>query len=570
MRFDRKSLLVVGILVVMFLLLLWVSSNMSSTNDEFNHVAKGYLFLSTGEMMIVSNPPLENIVSALPLVAINANIPANHTAYFLNNDFSGYAYQFMYNSGNDPRQITFLSRIPGILFAVLLGWMLYSFLNKHFGYGVGLTGVILYAFNPLVLGYAPIAATDFVFSGLFFITCLAMYDYFRNPNIKRALSVGFLFGLTLGSKSTGLFLLPLYGLFLLYETAFQRKNASSRINLVRMQIPHAIAMGIVMLLIINILYGFQGSFTPLGKSMDQEESLYFDKTVYNSNALPGGGILNRVPLFMPYPFLKDIITAFKISEDWNGGYLFGEYRKEGFWYYFPVVMFFKNPVFLWILLVAGVISLLRHGKYTRELVYLSIAPLFILLIFTHQRFNIGVKYVLPVVFFVICLAACSYVWVRDAKRKRWALYGVIGGITLAIVPMLIVLPYALGYANLLAGGPAHAHKIMTNANIAWGQDVKTLGEYVQEDHIENISIALYAIEDPSSYGITYTPLTHFGSTLKDGKKYMECSPVNGYVAISVTYLQGDAIDNPECFAWLRDKTPIARAGTSILIYDITN
>jgi len=349
------------------------------------------------------------------------------------------------------------------------------------------------------------------------------------------------------------------------------------LNLLKMQIAHIITMGIAMLVIINVLYGFQGSFTPLGKNLADDGANYFDKNVYNSQTIAsrfGAGqpigqlMIEHVPLFVPYPFLKDIITAFKISEDWNGGYLFGEYRKEGFWYYFPVVMFFKNPVFLWIMLVAGIISLLRHGKHTRELVYLSIAPLFILLIFTHQRFNIGVKYVLPVVFFVICLAACSYVWVRDAKRKRWALYGVIGGITLAIVPMLIVLPYALGFANVLAGGPAHAHKIMTNANIDWGQDVKALGEYVQENHIENISIALYAIEDPSSYGISYTPLTHFGSTLKDGKKYMECSPVNGYVAISVTYLQGDALENPECFAWLRDKQPIGRAGTSILIFSI--
>src|SRR3989344_1037318 len=326
MYFDRKHWIVLGILGVMFVLLIWIASSMSATNDEFNHVGKGHLFLSTGEMMIVSNPPLENIVSALPLVAINANIHANHTAYFLNNDFSGYAYQFMYNSGNDPRQITFLSRIPGILFAVLLGWMLYRFLNKHFGYGVGLTGVLLYAFNPLVLGYAPIAATDFLFSGLFFISCIAMHGYFRNPDLKRALAVGLLVGLTLGAKSSGMFLIPLYGIFLLYEIIWTRKNKESRLNLLKMQIAHIITMGIAMLVIINVLYGFQGSFTPLGKNLADDGANYFDKNVYNSQTIAsrfGAGqpigqlMIEHVPLFVPYPFLKDIITAFKISEDWR-------------------------------------------------------------------------------------------------------------------------------------------------------------------------------------------------------------------------------------------------------------
>ena len=122
---GKKDMIAYVLLTLMLIGMLFISYNTSSTNDEFNHVAKGYLYLKEGEMLILSNPPLTNIISASPLLLINANIPSNHTDYYLQNQFSEFAYEFMYKSLNNPREITFLSRIPSILIAAILGFMIY-------------------------------------------------------------------------------------------------------------------------------------------------------------------------------------------------------------------------------------------------------------------------------------------------------------------------------------------------------------------------------------------------------------------------------------------------------------
>jgi hypothetical protein len=103
---------------------------------------------------------------------------------------------------------------------------------------------------------------------------------------------------------------------------------------------------------------------------------------------------------------------------------------------------------------------------------------------------------------------------------------------------------------------------VVDSNYDWGQDLKRLKNFVEENDIERIRLEYFGGGNPEYY-------------LKD--RYSKLNPedkyVSGWVAISVNQLQGGSgdpapgYDQPTgYYNWLKEQTPVARAGTSIFIY----
>lgn len=123
----------------------------------------------------------------------------------------------------------------------------------------------------------------------------------------------------------------------------------------------------------------------------------------------------------------------------------------------------------------------------------------------------------------------------------WYIYGAIK-----------IYPYYLAYFNELVG-PQNATKVLADSNIDWGQDLKRLKKWLDDNHV-NQPIKLYYFwtghDGPRYYGIDYQPLGENDSTQK------------GMIVIGVT-----ALEDPR-FNWLKKYQPIATIGYSINIYDI--
>jgi hypothetical protein len=91
--------------------------------------------------------------------------------------------------------------------------------------------------------------------------------------------------------------------------------------------------------------------------------------------------------------------------------LFGQYRTHGFWYYFPVVFFFKTPLPLLVLLAVSLVSIFsyfkRHAEVCFEerqktdLIGVAIAfflPAFFIFVFlSFGNIHIGIRYLLPAI-----------------------------------------------------------------------------------------------------------------------------------------------------------------------------
>src|SRR5205823_10189576 len=92
-----------------------------------------------------------------------------------------------------------------------------------------------------------------------------------------------------------------------------------------------------------------------------------------------------------------IRTVYKHNKYGHDSYLLGEYRRTGWWYFFPVVLAVKTPIGFLILVIAGMaIVAWRPSNYSWQEKTTLLFPVLILLVCMTSRINLGVRHVLPI------------------------------------------------------------------------------------------------------------------------------------------------------------------------------
>jgi hypothetical protein len=214
-------------------------------------------------------------------------------------------------------------------------------------------------------------------------------------------------------------------------------------------------------------------------------------------------------------------------------WLFGENRPNGYWYYFPVVLFFKTPIAFLVFALAGLVDLVRRRAYAVALI-----PLAMLAVSMTSRINIGVRHVLPIYPFLAIAAACGamLLW----KRSRAAV--LILGAWLVIATTLAHPDY-LSYFNEAAG--RHPERVAADSNFDWGQDLLRLRPY-QPQYIAYFGSADWRRFFPHAHPVP-----------------SQCTA--GVVAVSEMIHLRERDDE---LRWLEPYEPERRVGSSIRLYRI--
>lgn len=240
-------------------------------------------------------------------------------------------------------------------------------------------------------------------------------------------------------------------------------------------------------------------------------------------------IATHVPLSAP-SFLAGIEYVGRHSAIGHAAYLFGETRSEGWWYYFPVILFFKTPLPF---LLLAMIGMIRRPT-------LALIPVAMLAVAMTAGINIGVRHLLPMFPFLAVLAALAVVWLW--QRSRLAT-----GILLAwfFIGTAIAHPDYLAWFNEAAG--RHPERIAADSNLDWGQDLLRLGDFARRHPVDYV--------------------WYWGS--RDWKrevpraKDLPASCVAGWIAVSeMTWIE----KRDDELRWLRTLEPQRRVGKSIRIY----
>jgi tetratricopeptide (TPR) repeat protein len=149
--------------------------------------------------------------------------------------------------------------------------------------------------------------------------------------------------------------------------------------------------------------------------------------------------------------------------------------------------------------------------------------------------NIGVRHILVVyVFLYVLIGGASWTLIR--MSRKWVY--VVGVFLLVhVASSVLAFPNYIPYANELWGGPSQTYKYLTDSNADWGQQLKSVKQYLDQRGVQDCWFVYFAAgaAEPSYYGIPCKPLPTI-TTLWLNEPIDVPRSINGPVLISASNL----------------------------------
>jgi hypothetical protein len=364
----------------------------------------------------------------------------------------------------------------------------------------------------------------------------------------------------------------------------------------------ALMLGLA-LVTLNIGYGFEGSFKPLGQFPFRSRAFTVDDLRGTNQPVNRfeHSWLGKLPVPLPENYLLGIDQTKAEFEIGKRSYLDGQWKVGGWWYYYLYGLALKVPLGTWGLLLLAVAVRVVHRRHHAprdvthhaerdayggrkqvtwrdELVLLAPAASVLVLISSQAGSN-ALRYVLPAFPLI-------FIWLSQLGRfleMRRFVVGIITALFLgwSIVSCLSVYPHCLAYFNALGGGPLGGHAHLVGSNIDWGQDLLYLRDWL-DNHPEArpLRLAYFGLTDPKLAGIDFQLPPRLSEHQPKTTDIADSGPRPGWYAISVNYLRGYQIPTfdgtgrqvavgDDDYTYFLQCQPVAVAGRSIYIYHIT-
>jgi hypothetical protein len=404
-----------------------------------------------------------------------------------------------------------------------------------------------------------LGATFFMFGTLYFL--------WRSTRRLHPINIAGLtvfFALAMASKFTTLILAPIIATVLLLHSC--RRDAWGWFNTFGEKVALTVAILIVIFFVtwgtMWAVYGFR--YNP---SRQPDWVFHFEKGSPFGSKFPVFAKLavwadeNRL---LPNACTQGFLLG-QIKAQQRGGYLAGELKSTGWWYYFPVAFLIKTPVTLLLLLLGGTgIMLFRWRRLLETPMVLLVPPAMFVGISMTQNLNIGLRHILPVYPLVILIAAVllAWVWRRSRPVKIAGLAIVLAGMT---AELAMAYPSPLAFFNITIGGPKNGDRYLLDSNLDWGQDLKGLKQWMTDHDVPKVYLCYFGTADPAYYGIDFISMP--------GSLFVQPGAVPAgpsYVAISVTNLRGVYFPPQlrEFYAPLMKQEPVGKIGYSIYVYRV--
>lgn len=584
-------LFAIFLLGITFTLAFTSSLEDSATMDELSHIPAGYSYLTQKDYRInPEHPPLIKDIAALPLLTLKLNFPINCPCWKNGiNEQWWFGNEFLYKSGNDADKIIFLARLPMMIILIILGIFIFIFANEFFGEKVAILSILFFSFSPNFIAHGRLVTTDVGASFGVVLSTLFWIKFLKNPNIKNIIFSGITFGIALLLKFSLILLVPFFGIItLLWIFLFSEK----KIKIIFKRILRYIGFSLLIVLIALVfliwpIYQFHILNYPKERQLKDTQWLLLSN--------PWEPLKNLCIKLIDTPFMRPfahyllgLLMATQRVASGNTVYFMGMVSASGWWYYFPVVYILKVPLAFHILTLISIFLIViqirepfwrkpfsRIYNWIKNHFVETAMAIFLLIYWTTSisgNLNIGIRHILPTFPFTYILVSLGIIKGIEKiernfiKKSLIALVGVL--IFWYIFSSLSAFPYYLSYFNEIGGGINEGYKFVVDSNYDWGQDLKRLEKWVNENKIEKIYVDYFGGGDVKYYlGDKWRPWTGTNSP-KD-------FPKGNYLAVSATLLQGGRgnptpeFDQPTgYYRWLNNFTPVARAGKSIFIYYI--
>ena len=597
---NRKTnIIAICLLVFLFIIAVFSIKDDSLTMDELAHLPAGYSYLTQKDMRLnPEHPPLMKDLSAIPLLFIkNIKFPSEIKSW--KEDINGqwdFGFDFLYKSGNPVDKMIFWARIPMILILILLGFYVFRWAKELFGNKIALLSLFLFSFSPTLLAHGRLVTTDVGAAAGVFIATYYFLRFLKNSSKKNLILAGIFFGLAELAKFSLILLFPSFAITLFFWLISKSSDLKTFLKIGSRYLLSLIFIFIIGYVLIWGVYQYHTWNYPPEKQVRDTQfilSSFGNKTLANTVVWMADKPILR-------PAAQYLLGFFMVLQRASGGnttYFLGEISAAGWKTYFPVVYIIKEPLSFHILLIIALLYLawlvkkpFWYKPVQRTRLWLTshfseFAMLVFIVIYwatsLKSNLNIGVRHLLPVFPFTILLVSnITISWLKSPLLKPSSTSFIkvgLGKIKKAFLALLLiwqatnviaVYPSFLSYFNELAGGPENGYIYTVDSNLDWGQDLKRLTKWVEEQKIDKIYIDYFGGGDAKYY--LKEKFAPWWDT-RDPKELPKAS----YLAVSATFLQGGrgeptpGFNQPTgYYRWLDNYEPIAKIGNSIFVYYI--
>ncbi len=538
-RGERLSILGASALLLLLFLQAALSSPLASpTFDEPYDLARGYAYArGTDLRMQQEHPVLVDGLGGLLLLLMPELTPPEQIPGWEDAHLFRFSQALLWHLGHDVDKMVFLARLPVIGLALILGAVVYRWAADMYQGAGGLLALALCVLNPNIVAHARILSTDLGAACLATLTLYLWWRWAQRPTTRRLAVTTVVLGLALGTKTSNLLLIPLIGVLTGIRSVELRWRWSRG----------AIAWGTMVIGALFVLWA-----------------------LYRFEVRPASHLTGVVPV----PAASYWEAVAWIRHEMRLGrpaFLWGRHTIWGWWYYFPIVFMLKTPLPLLIMLGLAV---WLHG--TRRIAQrpsadyaLWIFPPFYFGLSAFSTLNLGYRHILSTLPLMTVYTARVVAW--PGLRSRWrrrGLFVLLGWLTIIA---LFIFPHHLAYFNELVGGPSNGYRYLVDSNLDWGQGLKHLKHYLNEQGVDDVWLGYFGTADPAYYlqkaGIRYRSLFAPGSSCP-AEGFSPINPAPGWYAISATVLQGPFSPEPDLFDWFRRHEPVAKVGYSIFVYRV--
>jgi hypothetical protein len=569
---NRNRTRRLGLLLILIALVRIIATYhvFSETTDEPSNLANGLQIIQHRVYyMDVKHPPLARLAIALGpyLAGLRLSGPGRGIGNELGNEV-------LNSNGQYWRNLT-LARLGILPFFVLGCAVVWIWSRDLFGKQAALFSLLFFTLLPTILAHSGNSTNDLPAAATIALALYTLCLWVAKPGWPTAAALGLGAGLALVTKFSAVLFLPACAAALLL-LLLARGDYGLRGQSLRKSAAHLLAALSIAFLVFWAGYLF--TTFPL-QSPGQQTAV--DR------------VLGRYPLLhkavdtileTPLPAGRAVAGVAGIAGQNKAGqvsFFLGEWRRHGWWYFFPFMLLVKTPIpFLLFSAYGGALLIVF---FLRKRDWRKLAPLVfagtILIASMTSGINIGVRHVLAVYPLLAIVAgyAAHELW-TTARRPALARALVLAGCLAMVVSSALAQPDYLAYFNVF--GSRHPERIEVDSDLDWGQDLARLSTWLHARGAQDLAISYFGTAD----------LTHAGLP-----PYRELEPykkVSGWVAISARNL---AIPTPFLaepqtegiatfysipgnftrikpangpFSWLQAYSPVARIGYSMFIYNI--
>jgi len=516
------------LLVVLSLQLFFSVRRESQTWDEANHIFAGYRSWTHADFGLnPEHPPLVKLLATAPLLPLQPKSPALEERFFKEDAFLR-GKEFLYQ--NDADKILSRTRTAAATLTLLTALVVFFGTREMFGAGAAFIALTLLIFDPNLLAHGALITTDVGLACFMFLSVFMFYRFVKSPSALRLIGTGVAVGLVLAVKHTGLLILPILFLLMLCEFALYRANGGRHALKI---LGSLVLITLIGWVILWSFYGFRYDARPNGLQLNPPLAEYV-KGLKPTEAWP---ISTAARLrVLPESYLYGLADV-KLTANYYTSYVLGKVYAHGVWFYFPVAFLIKSTVgvLALLLLTLGVVATRRLNRW-REILFLVIPVIFYLLVALTVGMNIGVRHILVVYVFLYVLIGGA-TWILIQTNRKWIYVGIF--LFIHVASSVLAFPNYIAYGNELWGGPSQTHKYLTDSNSDWGQQLKSVKQYLDQRGVKECWFLYFAegVAEPSYYGIPCKPLPTI-NTLWLNMPVDVPTSIDGPVLISASNLSG--------------------------------